>query len=49
MDSFKWYSEDKIKTPFYDNDAISQLVSIVLFAALCVYIWVDSTRRVAED
>ena len=26
---FPWYAEDKIKTPFYDNDPISQTVSLV--------------------
>ncbi len=48
---FPWYSEDKIKTPFYDNDTISQLVSIVLFVALCLYVWFDATRKrpVAES
>jgi putative OPT family oligopeptide transporter len=50
---FPWYREDLIKTPFYDKDTISQLVSIVLFTGLCIYLWVDSTRksmvRNAED
>jgi putative OPT family oligopeptide transporter len=46
---FPWYAEEKIKTPFYDNDAVSQIVSIALFSALCVYVWIDSTRRVAEE
>ena len=46
---FPWYAEDRIKTPFYDHDTISQLVSIVLFSALCLYVWIDSTRKVAED
>ena len=46
---FPWYAEDKLKTPFYDNDAVSQIVSIALFSALCAYMWIDSTRRVAED
>jgi putative OPT family oligopeptide transporter len=46
---FPWYAEENIKTPFYDNDAVSQIVSISLFVALCVYMWIDSTRRVAED
>ena len=46
---FPWYAEDKIKTPFYDMDAVSQIVSIAIFTALCFYLWFDSTRRVAED
>jgi putative OPT family oligopeptide transporter len=44
---FPWYKEERIKTPFYDNDTVSQLVSIVLFVALCLYLWIDSTRRSA--
>jgi putative OPT family oligopeptide transporter len=46
---FPWYAEDKVKTPFYDNDTVSQLVSIAIFVALCLYLWIDSTRRVAEE
>jgi putative OPT family oligopeptide transporter len=42
---FPWYAEDRIKTPFYDNDMASQIVSIVLFTALCIYLWVDATRK----
>jgi putative OPT family oligopeptide transporter len=41
------FREDWIKTPFYDNDTVSQLVSIALFTALCIYLWVDSTRKSA--
>jgi putative OPT family oligopeptide transporter len=40
-----WYAEDRIKTPFFDNDPISQTVSIALFSAVCVYLWVVTTRR----
>jgi len=43
---FPWYAEEKIKTPFYDNNTTSQVVSLVLFIALCIYVWVDSTRKV---
>jgi putative OPT family oligopeptide transporter len=43
---FPWYSEDLLKTPFYDVDWISQTVSIVLFLGLVAYVWFDSTRRV---
>lgn len=42
-------AEDNIKTPFYDNDTVSQIVSLVLFIGLCVYLWVDSTRRTRES
>jgi putative OPT family oligopeptide transporter len=44
---FPWYAEDRIKTPFYGNDTISQIVSLTLFIGLCIYLWVDSTRRSA--
>jgi putative OPT family oligopeptide transporter len=45
-----WYAEDMLgsKVPaiaaFYANDMASQTVSALLFAALCVYVWVASTR-----
>jgi len=42
---FPWYAEDRVKTPFYDNDAVSQIVSLTLFIALCIYLWVDSVRK----
>jgi uncharacterized oligopeptide transporter (OPT) family protein len=41
---FPWYAEDKIRTPFYGIEWISQGVSIVLFLALCLYLYVDSMR-----
>lgn len=43
------YTEEWIRTPFYDNDAVSQIVSLTLFIALCVYLWVDSVRRTRSD
>ena len=46
---FPWYSEERIKTPFYDNDFISQSVSALLFAGLCVYLWFSSVRNEKED
>jgi len=46
---FPWYAEEKIKTPFYDNDTISQLVSIVLFVGLCLYLWFDATKKVRAE
>ncbi len=45
---FPWYTEERVKTPFYDNDAISQSVSIAMFAALCAYMWFGSLRKVEE-
>jgi putative OPT family oligopeptide transporter len=43
---FPWYKEELIQTPFYNNDSISQMVSLVLFVGLCVYMWKDATRPV---
>ncbi|HKV08650.1 MAG TPA: OPT/YSL family transporter, partial [Thermoanaerobaculia bacterium] len=42
---FPWYSEELIKTPFFDIDSVSQIVSIVLFVGLCLYVWFGSLRR----
>ena len=39
------YEEKWIKTPFYDNDTVSQIVSLTIFIALCIYLWVVSTKR----
>ncbi|HEX5856261.1 MAG TPA: oligopeptide transporter, OPT family [Thermoanaerobaculia bacterium] len=43
------YAESRIKTPFYDNETISQGVSMVFFVGLCLYLWIDSTRKVKEN
>jgi putative OPT family oligopeptide transporter len=40
-----WYAEDRLKTPFYDAEAISQLVSLAAFAGLCAYLWLAAVRR----
>jgi putative OPT family oligopeptide transporter len=42
------YTEDWIKTPFYDNAPVSQTLSALLFLGLCAYVWVGSTKRVRE-
>ena len=42
---FPWYAEDRLKTPFYDNEPVSQTVSALLFAGLCAYLWFASVRR----
>jgi putative OPT family oligopeptide transporter len=42
---FPWYREDLIQTPFYLNNPVSQLVSILLFVGLCIYVWVGSVRK----
>jgi putative OPT family oligopeptide transporter len=43
-----WYSEDRIRTPFYSVDWISQSVSTLLFAGLCAYLWFNSLREARE-
>jgi putative OPT family oligopeptide transporter len=42
---FPWFREDLIKTPFFDIDSVSQIVSIVLFVGLCFYLWYGSLGR----
>jgi len=42
---FDWYKEDRIKLPFYDNDTVSQLVSITGFVLLCLYLWFASLKK----
>ncbi|HET7291857.1 MAG TPA: oligopeptide transporter, OPT family [Vicinamibacteria bacterium] len=42
------YSEDWIRTPFYDVEWISQSLSALGFMALCLYTWHASTRQVKE-
>ena len=39
------YSEDWIRTPFYGNEVVSQLLSAALFVGLCVYLWFGSIRN----
>jgi len=43
------FSEDWIKSPFYDFAPVSQTVSALLFVALCVYIWFGSSKKVEND
>jgi putative OPT family oligopeptide transporter len=45
---FPKFTEDWIKTPFYDNEAISQIVSTLFFVGLCVYLWRRSVRHQEE-
>ncbi len=40
-----WYAEDRVKTPFYDDEPVSQVVSALAFAGLCAYLWIASVRR----
>jgi putative OPT family oligopeptide transporter len=45
---FRWFREDLVKLPFYDHDAISQLVSAAGFLALCLYLWLWPRRKEEE-
>ena len=42
------YSEDWVRTPFYGHELTSQLISAVLFAGLCVYVWRRSLSNKEE-
>jgi putative OPT family oligopeptide transporter len=42
---FPKFSEEWIKTPFYDNDVISQSISAIFFMAICAYLWFRSVRH----
>ena len=44
-----WFSEDLVRTNFYDIDAISQTVSIIGFVLFCVYLWRKATRVPAGE
>jgi hypothetical protein len=43
------YSEDWVKLPFYDHDAISQTMSAIGFAAFVWYTWWMSQRVTKES
>jgi uncharacterized oligopeptide transporter (OPT) family protein len=45
---FPWYAEDRIRTPFYGTEWLSQTVSALLFVALCAYVWYGSLRKSPE-
>ena len=45
---FPGYTEDWLKTPFYDNERVSQTVSALLFVGLCLYVWFGSVRKTRE-
>jgi OPT oligopeptide transporter protein len=38
------FSEDWLRSPFYGDAAVSQLVALALFVALCVYVWRTANR-----
>jgi putative OPT family oligopeptide transporter len=39
------FEESWVKTPFFDNDAISQSVSALAFVGLCAYLWFASVKK----
>ncbi len=39
------YAEDRIKTPFFDHDPTSQMVSAGCFLALCLYLWLGAMAK----
>ena len=43
------YSEDWIRTPFYDTAAISESISALCFVGICIYLWKASVRTVSDD
>jgi len=45
---FSWYREDLVRTPFFDVEAVSQLVSLAGFSLFAVYLWRKATRPPAS-
>jgi putative OPT family oligopeptide transporter len=39
------YAEERIKTPFYDIEPLSQGVSALLFVGLCLYLWFGAMKK----
>ena len=42
------YTEDWVRTPFYANEGVSQIVSGLGFVGLCAYLWFGSLQRSKE-
>jgi len=42
------YRESWIRTPFFENDAVSQIVSAAFFAGFILYLWLASQRGARE-
>ncbi len=42
------FSEDWVRSPFYDDEAIAQTVSALGFLAFCAYIWIWASKRPKE-
>ncbi len=43
------YKEEWVRTPFYGNELVSQLVSALMFVCLCGYLWFGSVRHKKES
>lgn len=43
------YEEGWIRTPFYGNEAVSQLVAVAFFLGFCGYLWFVAQRPGRED
>jgi len=43
------FRENLIQTPFYNFDPVSQTVSALLFASLCIYVWFRAQKREGEE
>jgi len=41
---FSWYREDLVRTPFFDVEAMSQIVSLAGFSLFALYLWRRATR-----
>jgi putative OPT family oligopeptide transporter len=39
------FEESWIRTPFFDNQPVSQTISAVLFLGLCLYVWFGALKR----
>jgi putative OPT family oligopeptide transporter len=39
------FTEDWVRTPFYDNAAVSETLSALFFLAFCAYVWLGSTKK----
>jgi uncharacterized oligopeptide transporter (OPT) family protein len=46
---FPWYRAEMITTPFYENDLVSQSVSVLLFLGICMYVWFRSVIKEKEE
>jgi uncharacterized oligopeptide transporter (OPT) family protein len=43
------YSESWLKTPFFDYNPVSQMVSAAVFVGFCLYLWHGSLRRAGKE